>query len=258
MPDAEGKSLIWGSRFSQGPHPLFFAYGRSIGWDQRLAPEDIRGSIAHVHALRAAGVLSGDIAQELEAALRRIAEDLARGEVLPIVPSDEDVHGAIERLLGPVGAYLHAGRSRNDQVALDFHLFCKEAAGLLEEATARMQAAVLGLAEAQGTKLWWGMTHLQTAQPVLVAHHLLAYFWMFERDRRRFAWARRQADSSPLGAGALAGAGLPLDPRATAQELGLGGIYGDVRFCAVDRDHDHVSALLVTVDPDDGPKVAVC
>ncbi len=236
MPDAEGKSLIWGSRFSQGPHPLFFAYGRSIGWDQRLAPEDIRGSIAHVHALRAAGVLSGDIAQELEAALRRIAEDLARGEVLPIVPSDEDVHGAIERLLGPVGAYLHAGRSRNDQVALDFHLFCKEAAGLLEEATARMQAAVLGLAEAQGTKLWWGMTHLQTAQPVLVAHHLLAYFWMFERDRRRFAWARRQADSSPLGAGALAGAGLPLDPRATAQELGLGGIYENSMDAVSDRD----------------------
>ena len=236
MPDGTETSSIWGSRFSQGPHPLFFAYGRSVEWDRRLAPEDIRGSIAHARALRAAGVLDDEVGAKLEGALGELAQRLASGEALAVLPTDEDVHGTIERLLGPVGAYLHAGRSRNDQVALDFHLYCKEAASELEAATRELQAAVLALCERQGGKVWWGMTHLQPAQPVLAAHHLLAYFWMFERDRRRFRWAKDQADRSPLGAGALAGAGLPLDLLATAAELDLDGIYENSMDAVSDRD----------------------
>ncbi len=236
MPDSGGTSPIWGSRFTAGPHPLFFAYGRSVDWDRRLAPEDVRGSLAHLHALLAAGVLDPAVAAELEAALRALQERLAAGEELPATASDEDVHGAVERLLGPVGGYLHAGRSRNDQVALDVHLYCKQAAEELAEATRELQAALLSLAEAQGEKVWWGMTHLQPAQPVLVAHHLLSYFWMFERDRGRFLWARSQSDRSPLGAGALAGAGLPLDPALAAAELGLAGVYENSMDAVSDRD----------------------
>jgi len=236
MPDTGETSPIWGSRFTQGPHPLFFAYGRSVGWDRRLAPEDVRGSLAHLHALLAGGVLDQEVSAQLESALLRLSGRLAAGEELPTLAADEDVHGAVERLLGPIGGYLHAGRSRNDQVALDVHLFCKEAAEELASATGELQSALLSLAEAQGEKVWWGMTHLQPAQPVLVAHHLLSYFWMFERDRGRFAWARDQADRSPLGAGALAGAGLPLDPSLAAAELGLQGVYENSMDAVSDRD----------------------
>ncbi len=236
MPERGEKSPIWGSRFAEGPDPLFFAYGRSVAWDRRLAPEDIRGSLAHVHALAAAGVLAPDVAAELASALQSLGDRLAKGFELPIEPQDEDVHGAIERLLGPIGGYLHAGRSRNDQVALDFHLFCKAAAEELAAAVKELQAAILALCEAQGDKLWWGMTHLQPAQPVLVAHHWLAYFWMFERDRGRFLWAAGQADRSPLGAGALAGAGLPVDPLQTARELGLSAVYDNSMDAVSDRD----------------------
>ena len=236
MPDAEGLSPIWGSRFRAGPDPLFFAYGRSAAWDRRLAREDLLGSIAHAHALVAAGVLSEAVGAELTQALRGWLERVESGVELPIEPGDEDVHGAVERLLGPIGGYLHAGRSRNDQVALDLHLFCRGAAQELADAARELAAALLGLAERQGDRLWWGMTHLQPAQPVLIAHHLLAYVWMFERDRRRLLWARDQAGLSPLGAGALAGAGLPLDPVRTAAELGLDGVYPNSMDAVSDRD----------------------
>ncbi len=236
MPDAPDKSPIWGSRFAEGPDPLFFAYGRSADWDRRLAPQDIQGSIAHVHSLRAAGILEGPVAAELESALKSLLDQVTAGKELAIGPQDEDVHGAVERLLGPIGGYLHAGRSRNDQVALDFHLYCKGAAKELAAAAREVETAILALCERQGDKIWWGMTHLQPAQPVLVAHHWLAYFWMFERDRQRFLWAATQADRSPLGAGALAGSGVPLDPSLAATELGLGAVYENSMDAVSDRD----------------------
>ncbi len=236
MLEAAGKSPIWGSRFAEGPHPLFFAYGRSVEWDRRLATEDIKGSVAHVHALLRAGVLTSEIAAQLESGLKELADDVRAGQGLAILPEDEDVHGAIERLLGPIGGYLHAGRSRNDQVALDFHLYCKAAAKELATAAQDLEEAILQICEAQGDKVWWGMTHLQPAQPVLVAHHFLAYFWMFERDRRRFLWAEGQADRSPLGAGALAGAGVPVDPASAAEELGFESVYENSMDAVSDRD----------------------
>ena len=240
-------SPIWGGRFAEGPDALLFAYGRSVTWDRRLAPEDVRGSLAHVHALSAAGVLPPPVAAELEERLQALRERLAAGEELEALESDEDVHGLIERLLGPVGAHLHAGRSRNDQVALDVHLFCKAAGEGLAEAAREVEAALLELASAQGQRLWWGMTHLQPAQPVLAAHHFLAYFWMFERDRRRFLWAAAQADRSPLGAGALAGAGVPVDCAAEAAELGLEAAYENSIDAVSDRDFvldlGHAAAL---------------
>ncbi len=237
MPDKNPQpSAIWGGRFAQAADPRFFAYGRSVQWDARLAPQDVRGSIAHAQALRDAGVLGEREFSELTAGLEGIAQRLAAGEALPVVAQDEDIHGAIERILGPAGEFLHAGRSRNDQVALDFHLFCKEAAQELAASAKELQSVILRQAEQAGDTLVPGMTHLQEAQPVLLAHHLLAYFWMFERDRRRLLWAAAQADCSPLGAGALAGAGLPLDTQATAARLGLGKVYENSIDAVSDRD----------------------
>ncbi|MDA8344667.1 MAG: argininosuccinate lyase [Thermaerobacter sp.] len=249
MPDRpeDGRSAIWGGRFAQPQDPRFLAYGRSVQWDARLAPQDIRGSLAHAQALHDAGVIDDAQAQALRDGLEAIARSLSSGEGLHTLPQDEDVHGAIERLLGPAGEYLHAGRSRNDQVALDFHLFCKESGEQLAGAVRELQTAILRQAEAAGDALVPGMTHLQEAQPVLFAHHLMAYFWMFERDRRRMLWAAAQADRSPLGAGALAGTGLPLDTMATAKRLELAGIYENSIDAVSDRDFaldlGHAAAL---------------
>lgn len=250
MPEGKGKgqSKIWGGRFRDPLDPLFFRYGRSVQWDRRLAPEDIEGSLAHARSLMRAGILHDPEGSQLLQALSDMQGLIASGEKLDIVADDEDIHGAIERLLGPLGAYLHAGRSRNDQVALDFHLFCRRSAGELATAVRALQEALLLQAEANVVVVVPGMTHLQPAQPVLLAHHLLAYFWMFERDRARLLWAQAQSDSSPLGAGALAGAGLPLDTEATAAELGFTAVYRNSIDAVSDRDFavDLAHALSVT------------
>ena len=226
----EGK--LWGGRFAGGPSPELEALSRSTHFDWRLTPYDLAGSHAHANVLHAAGLLSdGDLA-ELHRGLDALGERYAAGTLLPD-PSDEDVHGALERLLleevGPeVGGRLRAGRSRNDQVATLFKAFLRDHAAVVA-------GQVLDLVEALATQarehlssdapsIMPGRTHLQHAQPVLLAHHLLAHAWPLLRDVDRLRdWDARVAAESPYGSGALAGSSLGLDPEAVAAELGFTG-----------------------------------
>ena len=222
----EGK--LWGGRFAGGPSPELEALSRSTQFDWRLALYDIAGSHAHAKALAAADLLTDDDEAELHRGLDALAERYTAGDLHPD-PSDEDVHGALERLLleevGPdVGGRLRAGRSRNDQIATLFRSF------LLDHART-VGGLVLDLVDALATQarghldvIMPGRTHLQHAQPVLLSHHLLALAWPLLRDVDRLAdWRRRTAAESPYGSGALAGSSLGLDPLLVAAELGFEG-----------------------------------
>jgi argininosuccinate lyase len=203
---------------------LFRRLNSSISFDRRLWPQDIAGSRAHVQALRGAGVLTEVEAQALEGGLERVAGELERGE-FAFSDQDEDIHMAIERrlteLVGEVGGKLHTGRSRNDQVATDMALYVRERCDRARELIGALMGVLLGLSERHADWPMPGYTHLQRAQPVYLAHHLLAYFWMLSRDAERFAAARRRAGTMALGSGALAGSGWELDRRATAERLGF-------------------------------------
>jgi argininosuccinate lyase len=212
------------ARFREPPDPLFARLNASIGFDRRLWPEDVRGSVAHARALHRAGVLDDEELDGLERALGEIAEEL-QGDEFRFHADDEDIHMAIERrvieLVGPLGGKLHTGRSRNDQVATDLALFVLERSRRAVTLVAALMARLLSLA---GTHADWpmsGYTHLQRAQPVYLGHHLLAYFWMLRRDATRFAAARDAASAMPLGSGALAGLNWELDRETTAAELGF-------------------------------------
>ncbi len=212
------------SRFSEPQDPLFARLNASIGFDLRLWPEDVEGSRAHVRGLHRAGILDEDERDALLAALDGVAAELERGE-FEVRDGDEDVHMAIERrvteLAGTVGGKLHTGRSRNDQVATDLALFVRARSRRAVELVAGLMARLLELAEAHRDWRMPGYTHLQRAQPVYLGHHLLAYFWMLERDAIRFDLARRSTMAMPLGSGALAGLNWELDRDATATELGF-------------------------------------
>ena len=217
-------STLWHGRFAEGPADELLAFTVSLPFDQRLAPDDLVGSRAHVRGLVRAGILDGDESALVLAALDRVGDELASGN-FEFKPSDEDIHTAVERrvteLAGPAGAKLHTGRSRNDQVATDLRLYTRRALG---EVTARLlafQEVLLTSAENAGDTYLPGYTHLQRAQPVLLAHHLLAHGWAISRDVDRLLATRRRLNVSPLGAGALAGSSLPLDPHGVAVELGF-------------------------------------
>ncbi len=211
------------TRLPDPQDPLFARINASIGFDRRLWREDIAGSRAHVHALARAGVLSADEAAELERSLEAVAAELEAGE-FAFAPDDEDIHMAVERrvteLAGPLGGKLHTARSRNDQVATDFSLYARACAGRAQELVIALMARLRDLAEEHRDWSMPGYTHLQRAQPVYLGHHLLAYFWMLERDVIRFDFAARSTQAMPLGSGALAGLNWPIDRDATAAELG--------------------------------------
>jgi argininosuccinate lyase len=173
--------------------------------DDELLPYDVQGTLIHAHRLAAAGILT-------EAELAEVEERLARITVDDLDETDEDVHSAIERLLGDVGRKIHAGRSRNDQVAAAFRLYVNDACHEADAALVRFARMVLDRAAEEATTAMPGYTHLQRAQPVTLGHHLLAWVEMLERDRARFAFAAQQAAPSPLGSGALAGSTLPIPP----------------------------------------------
>ncbi len=209
-------------RLPEPQDPLFARINASIGFDRRLWPEDVSGSRAHVEGLERAGILSVEERDELLGALDQVAGELERGE-FAFADDDEDIHMAIERrvteIAGPVGAKLHTARSRNDQVATDLVLYVRGRCRAADELLARLLERLVETAERH---LDWplpGYTHLQRAQPVYLSHHLLAYFWMFARDRRRFADALAAAGTIPLGSGALAGTNWPLDRDQTARSL---------------------------------------
>ncbi len=221
------------------PSELLMAFSASLAFDRRLARDDVRASIAHVRGLRRAGVLTEEEERPLVDALGRVDREIATG-TFAFAPTDEDVHTAIERrvteLAGETGRRLHTGRSRNDQVATALRLFVRRELAGLGLAVLELQETLLERARSAGGAELPGYTHLQRAQPVLLAHHLLAHGWSLSRDVDRVLEALRRADVSPLGAGAVAGTSLPLDPDATAAELGFGSRFENSMDAVSDRD----------------------
>jgi argininosuccinate lyase len=217
---------LWGGRFSGGPSPELAALSRSTHFDWELAPYDIAGSHAHTVALLAAGLLTEAEAAAMHAGLDALAATLASGELQP-TEADEDVHGALEvALIAEVGAELggklRAGRSRNDQIATLIRLYLLDHAAVIAHHVVQLADAIAGQAEAHPNATMPGRTHLQSAQPILLAHHLLAHAWPLVRDLERLRDWRVRASGSPYGAGALAGNALGLDPALVARTLGLG------------------------------------
>src|SRR6187397_322056 len=230
---------MWGGRFDGGPDARMADFTRSIEVDAALALDDIAGSIAHVRGLGRAGLLTDDEVATLERGLVSLRADVEAGAV-EWDPALEDVHMNLETMLtervGAVGGKLHTGRSRNDQVATDLRLWLRRALDRLDAGLVGFERSLVGLAEREGTAILPGVTHIQPAQPILFAHHLLAYVDMAERDRGRLADARERVNVSPLGSGALAGAGYPLDREATAAELGFDGVSANSLDAVSDRD----------------------
>jgi argininosuccinate lyase len=217
-------SHLWGGRFGASPAEAFGRLNASIPFDVRLAPYDIKGSIAHARMLGVCGIVSEEESAELVRGLAMVLEEVEAGEFAWDL-SDEDVHTAVERRLrevsGDVALKLHTGRSRNDQVALDTHLFVRAAADELRGAVLATMRALVEVAERERDLVLPGYTHLQRAQPVLLSHHLLSHFEALKRDNTRLEAARRAANVSPLGAAALTGTPHPIDPEFTADELGM-------------------------------------
>jgi argininosuccinate lyase len=215
---------LWGGRFTGGPAEALAKLSMSVHFDWRLAPYDLAASKAHARVLHQARLLSDIELASMLAALDELAQAVRGGEFHP-TEQDEDVHTALERglveRLGPLGGKLRAGRSRNDQVATDLRLYLRDHARRVAGAVAELETAIVGLAEQHSDVAMPGMTHLQHAQPVLLAHHLLAHVHALARDVDRLRDWDKRAAVSPLGAGALAGSSLPLDPAAVAAELGF-------------------------------------
>ncbi|MFN3477388.1 MAG: argininosuccinate lyase [Candidatus Methylomirabilales bacterium] len=230
---------LWGGRFKEEPHPLAEAYTASIHFDKRLARYDLEGSLAHVKMLVKSGIIGEDEAERIIKGLEEIKGEIERGE-FPFDPAFEDIHLNIERRLiekiGEVGGKLHTARSRNDQIALDLRLYLREEMGEIQRLIRNLQEVLVEQAEANLDLVMPGYTHLQRAQPVLLAHHLLAYFEMLDRDRERFADCFRRVDVLPLGSGALAGAGFPIDRDYVAELLGFSAISANSIDAVSDRD----------------------
>ncbi len=232
---------LWGGRFEKGPDEAIAAFTNSLPFDQRMAEQDIRGSIAHCRMLGHAGIVPADEAAQIQAGLGQVLEDVramaAAGERLT---GAEDIHSWVESRLrekiGPVAGKLHTARSRNDQVATDTRLYLREAAEGLDAQLRALQSALLEHARVHTETVLPGLTHMQHAQPVVLAHHLLAYFWMLQRDRGRLADWRRRANVLPLGAGALAGSPYPVDRAFVARELGFDGVGENSLDNVSDRD----------------------
>lgn len=237
---AEPKPL-WGGRFSAAPTGELERFGASLPFDKRMWKQDIRGSKAHAAMLAHQGVISTEDAKAIRAGLDEIAGEIERGEFTFDVDRDEDIHMAIERVLteriGPAGGRLHTGRSRNDQTAVDTHMIARDLADELLASLEGIQQVLLDRAEEQFGIVMPGYTHMQPAQPVLLSHHLLAYFWMFSRDQKRVADARAAANKCPLGAAALAGTTYPLDRAMTASELGFDEPVANSMDAVSDRDY---------------------
>ncbi len=217
-------SKLWGGRFSKATSKDVDRFNASIGFDSRLWEFDIEGSIAHATMLGERGIIPTEDAQTIVDGLKAIEMDIRAGEVEFDV-SAEDIHMNVEKLLteriGDVAGKLHTARSRNDQVALDLRMYVKAQIKALDAALQSVQQTLVETAQEHLDDIMPGYTHLQHAQPIPLAHHLLAYVWMFQRDRERFADCFRRTDILPLGAGAMAGTSFPLDPQRVAELLGF-------------------------------------
>ncbi|NNK91478.1 MAG: argininosuccinate lyase [Acidimicrobiia bacterium] len=229
---------LWGGRFSEGPDAAAWAFTTDES-DRRLLGDDVAGSVGHVSMLAEAGLLSAEEAAQLLSGLETIGDEWSSGEFV-FVDGDEDVHSAVERrlgeLVGDVAGKLHTGRSRNDQVCVDLRLYLRRAAAERSGQLAGLVAALAGAARRAGDVIIPSYTHLQQAQAIPLAHHLLAYAWMLKRDIDRFEGAAARVDVSPLGAGAAAGSSLPLDPAATARHLGFVSVFANSLDAVSSRD----------------------
>ncbi len=230
---------LWAGRFSMETDARVHEFNASLAFDKRLWPYDIAGSIAHVKMLGECGIIPQAEANRIAAGLEALAADLQSGAAA-LNADAEDVHMAVESLLterlGPVAGKLHTARSRNDQVATDLRLYVRDAVDGLREQLAAVQRTLVSLAEAHLDTLLPGMTHLQHAQPVRLAHHLLAYFWMLARDSDRLQQARARVNVLPLGAGALAGTTFPINRQRVAELLGFDGVIPNSLDAVSDRD----------------------
>lgn len=230
---------VWGGRFREETDPMVDRFNASIGFDRRLYAQDIEGSIAHCRMLARQGIMAEEEALQIVEALGEIKRTIERGE-LSFDKDYEDIHSLIENMvvdkIGVVGEKLHAGRSRNDQVALDIRLYVREAINRVIDLIKQTQLALITLAEDNLDLIMPGYTHLQRAQPVLLAHHLHAYYEMFSRDRERFQEGLRRVNVLPLGSAALAGATFDLDREMVAEELDFDRISENSMDAVSDRD----------------------
>lgn len=223
-PDTKSANAMWGGRFADGPDAIMQAINASIGFDRRLAAEDIAGSRAHAAMLAARGIIADSDAEAIGKGLVTVLSEITAG-TFPFRVEFEDIHMNVEarlaELIGPAAGRLHTARSRNDQVAVDFRLWVRGQCDAAVEGIGALMAAFLDQAEAGADWVMPGFTHLQTAQPVTWGHHMMAYVEMLARDRGRFADARARMNECPLGAAALAGTSFPIDRHATAAALGF-------------------------------------
>ena len=230
---------LWGGRFSQEADPSFTTFNNSFAFDRRLFAADIRASVAHCNGLAAAGVISSEEADKINAGLQTVLDRENDSDYFEQMVS-EDVHSFVEarlvEVVGDAGLKLHTGRSRNDQVATDLRLWLREAIDQLSNRVRSAQSALLDFAEANSDAVLPGYTHLQRAQPILFAHWCLAYFEMLARDRERLSEIRQRVNVMPLGSAALAGASFPIDRDAVARELGFEGISRNSVDAVSDRD----------------------
>ncbi len=229
----------WSGRFAAAADPRMEAFTSSLAVDRRLATYDVRGSRAHCRMLVKQKIIARAEGEKILKGLQAVERELTRGD-FPFLASDEDIHMAVERRLtekiGPVGGKLHTARSRNDQVLLDVRLFLRDEIGALGKLVARLQKRLARLAKRHRTVVLPGYTHLQRAQPVLLAHHLLAYHAMFGRDAERLAECGARVNVLPLGAGALAGTTLPIDRAYVARLLGFARVSENSLDTVADRD----------------------
>ncbi|MDF2725846.1 MAG: argininosuccinate lyase [Paenibacillus sp.] len=230
---------LWGGRFTKQTDQLVEEYTASIMFDKELAEEDIQGSLAHVSMLGKCGIVPEDDVAKIKEGLLKVRELIRNGQV-EYSASNEDIHMTVEKtlieLIGPVGGKLHTGRSRNDQVATDMHLYLRKRVVELVGMLVKLQEALVGQAKSNLDTILPGYTHLQRAQPILFAHHMMAYVSMFGRDIERLQDSYKRIDSLPLGAGALAGTTFPIDRQFVAEQLGFERVYENSLDAVSDRD----------------------
>ena len=231
---------LWGGRFSKNTNELVDAFNASIDFDKRLYHEDIRGSIAHANMLAKCGIIPAEDGEKIVAGLKDILADIEAGN-FSFEVALEDIHMNVEARLteriGQAGARLHTARSRNDQVALDMHMYMKREVAEIAELLINFEKALLTVAKKHDKTLMPGYTHLQRAQPITFAHHLLAYFNMLQRDFRRLLGVWEGSDMMPLGAGAIAGTTFPIDRHDVAAQLNFGKVYCNSMDAVSDRDY---------------------
>jgi argininosuccinate lyase len=232
-------SQLWGGRFSAEPDQQMRQLNDSIGFDIQLYAVDIAGSMAYANAIHQAGLITEAELIQLENGLEQVLNEF-ESDAFELQAGDEDIHTAVERrlteLIGPAGAKLHTGRSRNDQVATDMRLWLLDACGYLQDLVRRVQEALVEAAKPHLHTIMPGYTHVQPAQPITAAHWLMSFFWMLERDHQRLGDCAKRLDLSPLGSSALAGTPYPIDRQQLAQDLGFAGVTPNSLDAVSDRD----------------------